>query len=498
MTNATTTTRKLLTQETMASVKGVAIPTYDRQLIEPGILHVGVGNFHRAHMAAYIDDLLREDFESAKEWGIVGAGILHFDQAKRDLLEPQQWLQTVVEHDAETVNPRILGCMTDFLPIDTKAIEKALENPSIKIVSLTVTEGGYFLNDGKFDLANLQIQHDIANRDDPKTIFGLICKAARFRKANSMPLFTTMSCDNIPHNGNVVRSVVIGLAKAQDAAFAEWLGENMAFPNSMVDRITPATTKAQQEFIQEKFGYHEACPVFCEPFRQWVLEDSFSCGRPKLDMLENVKFVPDVTPYEFMKIRILNGGHASLCYPSALLELEHVHNAMEHPTIAAFLDALEHREIIPTVPPVPDTVLTEYWDTIAKRFSNPTLNDTIGRNCYDGLSRQPKFIVPAVKDNIQAGRKVDGMALVSALWCRYCQGKTESGREIPSNDPQWDRLQALALRAKETPRVWVDELAEVYGSEPSAVFVDAFEQALERVQKEGVEAAMKHYVATGP
>lgn len=481
---------------TSLAKKGVSVPKFDRASIKPGIVHVGVGNFHRSHMAAYVNDMMLTNFDVGKNWGIIGCGTLHFDQAKRDLLEPQDWLQTLVERDSDSTNAQVLGCMTDFLPIDIQAIQKTLENPDIKIVSLTVTEGGYYLKDGKFDLQNEHVKHDIAHPDDPKTIFGVLCKAARFRKQNDMPLFTVLSCDNIPHNGNVCQRAVISLAKAQDEHFANWMLDHVAFPNSMVDRITPATTDEQKKFIKDKFGYDDASPVFCEPYRQWVLEDTFSAaGRPPLDMLENVKFVPDVMPYEFMKLRILNGGHASLCYPSALLDLEFVHESMEHTTISAFLDTLERHEIIPTVPPVPDTVLNDYWTTIANRFTNPTLSDKIARNCYDGLSRQPQFIVPTMQDNMKAGRSVDGMALVSAMWCRYCQGTTESGKEIPPNDPQWDRLHTLALQAKDDPKIWLQELSEVYGSNVSPEFVSAFEKALFSIQTDGVEAAMKKYVA---
>lgn len=479
--------------------KGVAIPTYDISKVKGGILHVGVGNFHRAHMAAYMDDLLNMDFDAGKDWGIIGAGILHFDQTKRDLLEPQQWLQTVVEYDTDVVQPRILGSMIDFLPIDTIAIEKALRNSDIKIVSLTVTEGGYYLSDGKFDVTNPHIQQDIENPDHPKTIFGVLCQAARYRRENNLPLFTILSCDNIPHNGDITKTVVLGLAKAQqDEPFATWLAETMAFPNSMVDRITPVTTKDQIKFLQDNYDYEDAAPIFCEPFRQWVLEDTFSTvpgARPPLDRLENVKFVPDVGPYEFMKIRILNGGHACLCYPSALLDLQYVHESMEHTTVMAFLDRLERQEIIPTVSPVPDMDLTEYWETIAKRFSNPILRDTITRICFDGSSRQPKFVVGTIQDNIKAGRPVDGMALVSAMWCRYCQGTTESGQDILPNDPQWDRLKTLALKAKEDdPKVWLQELSDVYGSDISPIFVTAFERALKSIEIDGVEGAMKKYV----
>lgn len=343
----------------------VAVPQYDRSELQAGILHIGLGNFHRAHMASYLDDLFNENKDDLEnnQWGIVGAGIMHFDQAKRDLLEAQDWMQTLVMRDATTTSAKILGSMVGFLPVSPEAIQGALEGNKIKIVSLTVTEGGYFLNDGKFDPHHPLIQQDIKTPSDPQTVFGIIVKALKQYKESDRgeTPFTVMSCDNIPHNGDIVRAVVVGLAQETDPELALWITKNVGFPNSMVDRITPGTTDEQREFVQSTYGLEDASPVFCEPFRQWVLEDTFSAGRPKLDTLDNVKFVNDVKPYEFMKIRILNGGHASLCYPSALLGLKYVNNAMEHPTISAFLNALERNEIIPTVPPVPDTSLADYW-----------------------------------------------------------------------------------------------------------------------------------------
>lgn len=454
-------------------------------------------------MAAYMDDLMNEDFENHKEWGIVGAGILSFDADKRKLLESQDWLQTLVSRDADSVKARIIGSMTNFLPVDFElrqhtALQRSLENPSIKIVSMTVTEGGYFLNNGEFDPDHPQMQFDIRHPDHPQSIFGMIVKALdRRRKAGVNP-FTVMSCDNIPHNGDVVRSVVVGLAGHIDDELSRWIADNVAFPNSMVDRITPGTTAAQGEYIKEAFGYEDASAIFCEPFRQWILEDKFPHGRPALEKLEGFKFVPDVAPYELMKIRILNGGHASLCYPAALLGVQYVHEAMEHPTIGPFLDALERNEVIPTVPAVPDTSLPKYWELIAKRFSNPTINDTISRICFDGASRQPKFIVPVARDGLKKGCKVDGLALVSAMWCRYCQGVTESGEVIGPNDPQWDRLQAVAKNAAEDPSAWL-QMADVYGEVgQDPVFVEAFSKALKSIESDGVEAAMKQYVDASP
>ena len=507
------------------SFKGqVSIPLYDRSKIIPGILHIGVGNFHRAHLASYIDDWMEQDFDQAKEYGIIGASILSCDENKRNILQSQNWYQTIVEQDNNNVmKPRIVGCMIDYLEINMSIIAKQLQNPTIKIVSLTITEGGYYLSNGKFDRSNPDIQYDILNPNTPKTIFGLLCQGARYRKDNGLLPFTILSCDNIPHNGTVTRNVTIGIAKAQDENFGIWMNNNIAFPNSMVDRITPVTTQEQKDLIMTKYGYQDMFPVFCEPFRQWVLEDTTvketggggGCFPLGLDQLDNVKFVPDVAPYEFMKIRILNGGHASLCYPAALLDIDYVHESIQHDTISSFLDALEHTEIIPTIPPVPDTVLVDYWKDIVYRFSNPSLKDTISRICFDGSGRQPKFIIPTIQDNLllhhhhsnttSSGRQqqsvVDGLALVSAMWCRYCEGVTESGKEIIANDPQWDKLHKLACQVKieNKPKLWLQELSQVYGTtKDSLVFEQAFIYAWNQVQTNGVVVAMQHYVSTHP
>lgn len=471
----------------------IVVPNYDRSDITPGILQVGVGNFHRSHVGAYVDDLLNTG--ESNDWGIVGAGM--YSAKRRDDLEPQDWLQTLVERDGQGAKARVIGSMVDFLPVQpgkhTAMYEKMLE-PDIKIVSLLLTEGGYFLSNGSFDPAIPDIKHDIENPDEPKTIFGVLVKALKERKNNGIEPFTVMSCDNLPHNGDVVKSVVVGLAALMDTSLAEWIEDSVAFPNSMVDRITPATSENELTYLRENFdGLKDVSPVFCEPFRQWVLEDKFCSGRPPLEQV-GVQFVPDVTPYETMKIRILNGGHASLCYPSALLGVGYVHESMEHPTIGPFLDCIERNEIIPTVPPVPDTDLQEYWKIIAARFSNPTIMDTIDRNCYDGFNRQPKFIVPVVREALEKGESVDGLALVSAMWCRYCQGQREDGSTIEPNDPIWDKLQGRALKAKEEPAIWL-EMQEVYGDVGKNLkFVEAFTNAMKSLEENGVEDAMKKYI----
>lgn len=474
---------------------GIAPPAYDRSQVKPGILHVGLGNFHRAHQAVYLDDLIAGG--GANDWGILGAGVMQADATMREGLISQDCLYTVLEQDGSGDKGRIVGAMTGFLPVEPghAPILRAMEDPTIRIVSLTVTEGGYFIDasTGQFDIDHPAIQDDISNPGVPSTIFGAIVAGLRKRRDDGETPFTVMSCDNVPHNGNVTRAAVVGIAAGQDAGLADWINENVAFPNGMVDRITPATTDARRAHLSNSFGIEDARPVFCEPFRQWVLEDNFTAGRPALEEV-GVQFVPDVTPYENMKIRILNGGHAMIAYAAALLGIEYAHEAMENPTVRGFLQKVEETEVIPIVPPVPDTSLTEYFELIQSRFANPRVEDTITRLCYDGSNRQPKFIILSAGDCLKAGRSVDGLALASALWCRYCYGEGEHHETVAPNDPIWDRLQQTAREARDRSDAWL-EMSDIYGEVgQSPVFREAFAKALASIWSNGTEATLNAYI----
>ena len=324
-------------------------------------------------------------------------------------------------------------------------------------------------------------------------MFGLVLAGLKRRKADGSAPFTIMSCDNIPHNGHVTADAVCGLAKLSDPAFAEWVHDNVAFPNGMVDRITPATTDRERDILAKDFGVTDGWPVFCEPFKQWVLEDKFPPGRPALEKV-GVQFVKDVSPFELMKIRILNGGHATIAYPAGLLDIHFVHEAMEHPLVRGFLDKLERTEIIPTVPPVPDTDLDDYFKLIDRRFSNPKIGDTIRRLCLDGSNRQPKFIIPAIADRLKAGGDVTGLALESALWCRYCFGTTDSGAVIEPNDPSWDRMVETSRKAKRDPSAWL-AMEDIYGAVgKSPVFAERFAHALAALWRDGTAVALRNYI----
>lgn len=386
--------------------------------------------------------------------------------------------------------------MIDFLsPDNPAAIIETLVDPAIRIVSLTITEGGYFIDSATniFDVNNMQIVADAATPETPKTVFGLIVAALKRRREAGLQFFTIMSCDNIPHNGVVTRNAVTGLAKLSDPELAQWIQSNVAFPNGMVDRITPATGAREREMLARDYGLDDAWPVFCEDFTQWVLEDTFPAGRPALENV-GVTFVPDVTPYENMKIRILNGGHAVIAYPAGLMDIHFAHEAMEHPLIRSFLEKVEQDEIIPTVPPVPNTDLADYFRKIEERFANPKIGDTVRRLCLDGSNRQPKFIIPSIGDRLKAGAGIDGLALGSALWCRYCYGKTESNQDIEPNDPNWERLVSASRTARDNPIVWL-EMEDIYGKVgQSTLFRDRFAFMLRTIWSEGVEGAIEGYL----
>lgn len=471
----------------------VRLPAYDRSRLTPGIVHIGLGNFHRAHMAVYLDDLMA--MGEAQDWAILGAGVREGDARMREALVAQDCLSTVIELDPRGRMARRVGSMTGFLPVqpDNAALIAAMSRPEIRIVSLTVTEGGYFIHPetGAFDPAHPEIAADSA--DPRRTAFGAIVAALRARRDAGISPFTVMSCDNLPGNGRVTRNAVEGLARLSDPGLADWIGENVAFPNGMVDRITPATGPRERAMAAALGLAEDPVPVTCEPFRQWVLEDRFPAGRPALEKV-GVTFTDHVHAFETMKIRILNGGHAVIAYPAGLMDIEFAHEAMAHPLVRGFLDRVEREEILPHVPPVPDTDLAAYYGVIVERFSNPEVADTVRRLCLDGSNRQPKFIVPSIRDNLAAGRVPEGLALLSALWCRYCAGTTDSGAVTPPNDPAWEALTARARAARADPALWLAQPA-VYGDVSAhAGFAAVFARHLAALWAQGTQAALAEFL----
>lgn len=474
----------------------VSVPCYDRTALTPGILHFGVGNFHRAHQAMYLDRLFAAGRD--RDWALVGAGVFEAERRGREILRAQDWLTTLVEQEADASEAHVLGSMIDYIePADAAAIVVRMARPDIRIVSLTITEGGYFLDSaGRFDPTHPAIVADAANPQAPKTPFGMMLAALRARNAAGLAPFTVMCCDNIPHNGAVTRDALCGLARLTDPGFADWIAENVAFPNAMVDRITPATTDRERAILARDFGVVDGWPVFCEGYAQWVLEDTFPLGRPAFETV-GVQFVADVAPFELMKLRILNGGHAVIAYPAGLMDIHFVHEAMAHPLLRGFLRKIEETEIIPRVPPVPDTDLAGYFDQVERRFSNPKIGDTIRRLCLDGSNRQPKFVIPTLRDALAQGGAFDGLALECALWARYCAGVTDSGATIDPNDPNWDRLVPVAEAARHRPQTWLEQEG-IYGDlagHPD--FAARFAHWLSGLWQDGTAATLGRYLAAG-
>ena len=475
---------------------GVAVPDYDRNLVRPGILHVGLGNFHRAHQAVYLDAALNAGGDLA--WGIRGAGVRAPDARMREMLAGQDWLYTVTEVEHDSYATSVIGAMNDFIdvqPAGNAPLIAAMTDPDTRIVSLTVTEGGYFLDaaTGRFDLSHPAVAADIANPGTPGTVFGAIIAALAARKAEGDAPFTVMSCDNLPGNGDVARMAVIDLARAMNRNLASWIEDNVTFPNGMVDRITPATGDRERALLTARTGIIDAYPVFCEPFKQWVLEDKFVSGRPELERV-GVTFTDRIHDFERMKIRILNGGHAIMAYPSGLLGIPYAHDAVADPLIAAYLRKVLTDEVLHLVPDVPGFTPAQYLELIFSRLENPGVADTIARLCFDGSNRQPKFIVPSIVDNLHKGLVPRGLALHSALWCRYCMGVDDQGKEIPENDPNWKALQTAARKAQSDPVVWLQQ-ETIYGAlAQDKAFVAEFASALQSLAQKGTEKTLRGYL----
>ena len=484
-----------LNQSSLESIQsGVLKPNYIRSNLSAGIVHIGVGNFHRAHLSWYLHRLMQKNL--AKDWAILGSGITEYDVNMRESLQYQDFLTTLIELDPEgNQSCEIVGPMIDYIPVEkgNHKLINAMSDSKIKIVSLTVTEGGYFLDEnGGFDLKHPDIIHDINNPDIPKTVFGVMVSALKNRKENDVGPFTGLSCDNLIQNGNKLKQAVTGIAKEQDQNLSEWINENCTFPNAMVDCIVPRTGEVEINIVK-KLGIEDLVPVSHENFRQWVIEDKFCKGRPPWDKV-GVQFSDNVHGYEDQKIRILNGGHQILANAAELLNIETVRDAMKNKTIVNLLEKIEKEEIIPHINPVPGYTPLEYYELIAARFSNPSIQDTIRRVAFDGSSRHAGFLVPSIKDGIKNSISINGLSLAEALWARMCEGTREDGSTIEPNDPNWEKLNTCAKKSRENPLKWLEQI-EIYGdSSKDEKLKVYFSKWLKMIYEQGVEKTISEYL----
>ena len=474
----------------------VLVPTYDRSALSPGIVHIGLGNFHRAHQSWYLHRLMQ--MGQAQDWAIVGAGVRPYDADMRDRLLAQDCLTTLIELDPASARAEIVGSMIDYLPIEqgNAALIQRMAQPDIRIVGLTVTEGGYYLDPVTkgLDTAHPDIVHDCEYCDTPKTAFGAMVAALRLRRDAGFGPFTGLCCDNLQGNGDILRQTVVGLARLHDPDLADWIDAQCTFPNSMVDCIVPATGPAELQLVQD-LGIVDTSPVTHENFRQWVIEDDFCAGRPNWDAA-GATFADNVHDFEAMKIRILNGGHQVISVPAEVLSVPTIAGCMQHTGIAKLFDKIARTEIVPHVKPVADMDPLDYVDLIAKRFSNPEIVDTTRRVAFDGSSRQPGFIVPSIRDGLAAGVPIDGLALVCAAWARMCYGTRDDGSDIAPNDPNWDHLTKTAAQAKLDPQTWLD-MADIYGDlSHDTRFSTVFADWLTMIWDQGMDSAIAKYLGS--
>lgn len=486
-----------LSNETLSELpEHVLVPNYDRAALTPGILHIGVGNFHRAHQAWYLHRLMQQG--KALDWAIIGAGVRDYDSLQRERLAAQDYLTTLIELDPSGTSAEVVGSMVDYVPIEegNSALIRQLSDPCIRIVSLTVTEGGYFLDpaDKRFAPTHPDMQRDAQNPDAPRSAFGAIVAALKARRAAGIGPFTCMSCDNLPGNGRILKDVVIGLAGLSDPDLARWIGETVSFPNSMVDCIVPVTGPREQA-LARRIGVDDAAPVTHENFRQWIIEDDFCAGRPPLDAV-GVTVSDRVHDYEAMKLHILNGGHQVIASPAEILGLHTIADAMRAPLIKELFRKVALEEILPHITPVPEITPEAYVDLIDARFSNPAMVDTVRRVAFDGSSRYTGAVLPIIRTALAAGAPYDGLALSQALWARMCQGVREDGSEIEPNDPEWTQLTKVANAAKQAPRVWLEQ-RHIYGDiADDAGFSAAFVRFLTSLYSDGVEDTIAGYAAS--
>jgi len=486
-----------LRADTLASPElDVPVPTYDRASVTTGVVHFGVGAFHRAHQAMFHDRLMNEG--EALEWGICGVGVLPSDRRMREVLDAQDGLYTLVlKHSDGTYEPRVIGALTEYLlaPDDPEAVLEKLAAASTRVVSLTVTEGGYNLHavTGEFDADDPDVARDLEPGAVPRTTFGLVTEALARRRERGLGPFTVMSCDNLQGNGDLAHKVFGAFARLRDPALADWIEAEVTFPNSMVDRITPQTTDADREEVRERYGIEDGWPVVCEPFIQWVLEDRFCAGRPPYEDA-GVQVVADVEPYELMKLRLLNASHQALCYFGRLCGYELVHDAAQDELFRAFLRGYMDDEATPTLSPVPGIDLDDYKQTLIERFSNPEVRDTIARLATGGSDRIPKWLLPVIRENLRDDGELQRSAAVVASWARYCEGSDEQGEPIEVDDRLRDKLMEAAQRQREDPDAFIAD-RELFGDLiDDERFVSAYRSALASLHERGARATLESLV----
>lgn len=471
----------------------VGVPRYDRKKLTSAIVHMSVGGFHRAHQAVYLDDLLARG--EADGWGICGVGLLPPDARMRDVLRAQDCLYTVVLRSEAGDVPRVVGSMKEYLlaPDDPDAVIEKMASPDCRIVSLTITEGGYFMHQGTGELLDApDLVHDLAKPSAPRSSFGLLAEALDRRKKRGLQPFTVQSCDNLQGNGNIARRMILSFLKKRDLALHAWATEKVAFPNAMVDRIVPATKDEHRALVREKFGIADGWPVVCEPWIQWVIEDHFPLGRPAWEKV-GAQIVKDVVPYELMKLRLLNASHQAIAYIGMLLGQRFTDEAMKDPDVRRLPKKMMDDEVTHLLPPVPGIDLEKYKASLLERFGNPVLRDQLARLGTEGSARIPKFVLPSILDALaKGGGSIRALTFVVATWFRYLAvEKDEKGVALPKDDPMLEELVHRARAGSDDPEPLL-KVATLFGDKlpKNPEFVGELRAHLLAIHSMGPRAAL--------
>ena len=466
----------------------ISIPTYDRGALGAGIVHIGVGGFHRAHQAVYLDDLCRA---GVSEWSISGAGVLPGDAAMASALTPQDYLYTLVTRDSHATNVRVIGSITGYVLAadDIEPLVARMADPTTRIVSMTITEGGYPVDEASGGFL-------APPADALPPTFEALARAFRRRRDAGLGGLTVQSCDNVMGNGDTVKTATLGVCEMVEPGLEGWVERNISFPNSMVDRITPQTADADRAFLASEYGLADRWPVVAETFIQWVIEDEFAHGRPPYEDA-GVLLTHDVRPYETLKLRILNAGHSTTTYMAALVGHTYIHEIMADPPLARFMQRFHDDEATPSLPPVPGIDVEDYKRVVAERFANPAVRDQVARVCLDGTSKFPKFLIPTIESQLDKGGQVRLSALALASWCQYLLGKDDQGRDIRvSADPRLEQAQEFARASIADPAAFLG-YSHVFGSRlpASRPFADSFTAALTSIREVGTYRTLERWLS---
>ena len=483
-----------LNQENLANMpSNVSTPSYDRDKVTASIVHIGVGNFHRSHEAFYTHELM--EGYGVKDCGVCGIGLLDYDRRIYNVLKDQDGLYTLITKELDgSLSAKIIGSIVEFIfapenPIE--AIEK-MADPEIKIISLTITEGGYNINEatGEFDFSNPLIIEDMKNPMSPKTVFGYLAQAMKLRMHRGLGGCTIQSCDNMQGNGDVAKKALMNYVEKAEPGLLPWIEANVSFPNAMVDRITPVTVADDRQKLLDEFAVEDQWPVVCESFIQWVIEDEFVAGRPAWDKV-GAQFVENVVPFENMKLRLLNAGHSVLGMLGALHGYKTIDEAARDADFSAFLIAFMDKEVSPTLGDLGDIDLEKYKMSLIERFQNIYIKDLISRICLESSAKIPIFLLSTVKAQMQAEGNIARSAFVVAAWCKYNDGVDENGNTYEIEDAMSHELKHAAALSHETPVRFL-EIATVFGDlVKKQAFVDAFLASLKMLRSKKVKDCVK-------